>query len=292
MAVIELVDSEWDEWVLPYLASTRPSTARRKLGLSFPSWLELRIIQRKSLIGEKPKVVGTMRSLRLRRPNDFTLRPYRPEILGALANVRHLVSVHPSLSPSASYAEPKEVDMSATQYKVDGRKAVRVALANGEYFVAEPHKEMEGDFFASIAWTSDLALSSAIGSLSEVLELFTGKGQVVSGDKMLDVKGRDGDPLTVQETLRLAGTTPDLQFVRLDMPEHSLLWRRIAEKSEPERTEIAVMTANFDRDYFELLLNQTGSGAVRSAEDQLLSQIAYLRRLLKDQPIRTRLGGR
>ena len=54
---------------------------------------ELRVTQRKSTIGSKPKTRGTIRALGLKRINHTVVLPDRPEIRGMLARVPHLVEV-------------------------------------------------------------------------------------------------------------------------------------------------------------------------------------------------------
>jgi large subunit ribosomal protein L30 len=53
----------------------------------------LRVTQRKSIIGVKPKHRGTMRALGLRRINHTVEHNDTPEIRGMLARVPHLVTV-------------------------------------------------------------------------------------------------------------------------------------------------------------------------------------------------------
>ena len=53
----------------------------------------LKITQKKSVIGIKPKQRGTMRALGLRRINHTVELPDRPEIRGMIARVPHLVTV-------------------------------------------------------------------------------------------------------------------------------------------------------------------------------------------------------
>ena len=55
----------------------------------------LRVTQRKSGIGTKPKHRGTLRALGLGRIGKVNTLPDRPEIRGMIANVPHLVSVEP-----------------------------------------------------------------------------------------------------------------------------------------------------------------------------------------------------
>ena len=53
----------------------------------------LRVTQKKSIIGVKPKHRGTMRALGLRRINHTVEHNDTPEIRGMLARVPHLVTV-------------------------------------------------------------------------------------------------------------------------------------------------------------------------------------------------------
>ena len=53
----------------------------------------LRVTQKKSTIGVKPKHRGTMRALGLRRINHTVEHNDTPEIRGMLARVPHLVTV-------------------------------------------------------------------------------------------------------------------------------------------------------------------------------------------------------
>jgi large subunit ribosomal protein L30 len=53
----------------------------------------LKVTQKRSTIGAKPKTRGTMRALGLRRINHTVELPDRPEIRGMLARVDHLVEV-------------------------------------------------------------------------------------------------------------------------------------------------------------------------------------------------------
>jgi large subunit ribosomal protein L30 len=53
----------------------------------------LRITQRRSAIGAKPKQRGTLRALGLRRINHTVEHPDRPEIRGMVDRVPHLVQV-------------------------------------------------------------------------------------------------------------------------------------------------------------------------------------------------------
>lgn len=52
---------------------------------------QLKITQRKSLIGRKPKQKGTMKALGLKKINHTVIKPDRPEIRGMLKKVEHLV---------------------------------------------------------------------------------------------------------------------------------------------------------------------------------------------------------
>ena len=53
----------------------------------------LRVTQKRSTIGAKPKTRGTMRALGLRRINHTVELPDRPEIRGMVKAVTHLVAV-------------------------------------------------------------------------------------------------------------------------------------------------------------------------------------------------------
>ncbi|MFN8026431.1 MAG: 50S ribosomal protein L30 [Acidimicrobiia bacterium] len=53
----------------------------------------LKVTQKRSTIGAKPKTRGTMRALGLRRINHTVELPDRPEIRGMLQRVDHLVEV-------------------------------------------------------------------------------------------------------------------------------------------------------------------------------------------------------
>ena len=50
----------------------------------------------RSTIGEKPKTVGAVRSLGLRRINQVTERPDSPDLRGLITAVSHLVEVDES----------------------------------------------------------------------------------------------------------------------------------------------------------------------------------------------------
>ena len=54
---------------------------------------ELKVTQRRSAIGSKPKHRGTLRALGLGRIGKSNTLPDRPEIRGMLARVPHLVTV-------------------------------------------------------------------------------------------------------------------------------------------------------------------------------------------------------
>jgi large subunit ribosomal protein L30 len=54
---------------------------------------DLKITQVRSTIGTKPKTRGTMRALGLRGIGQTNTLPDRPEILGMLRKVSHLVTV-------------------------------------------------------------------------------------------------------------------------------------------------------------------------------------------------------
>ncbi|MCU1357411.1 MAG: rpmD [Acidimicrobiales bacterium] len=56
---------------------------------------DLLVTQIKSTIGCKPKQRGTMRALGLRGIGQSNTLPDRPEILGMIARVPHLVTVKP-----------------------------------------------------------------------------------------------------------------------------------------------------------------------------------------------------
>jgi large subunit ribosomal protein L30 len=53
----------------------------------------LRVTQKKSKIGIKPKQRGTLRALGLRRINHTVELPDRPEIRGMVQRISHLVTV-------------------------------------------------------------------------------------------------------------------------------------------------------------------------------------------------------
>ena len=54
---------------------------------------ELKVTQKKSTIGGKPKQRGTMRALGLRGIGQSNTLPDRPEIRGMIARVPHLITV-------------------------------------------------------------------------------------------------------------------------------------------------------------------------------------------------------
>lgn len=53
--------------------------------------LKIKLIR--STIGEKPKTVGAIRSLGLRKINQVTERPDTPDVRGLIAEAAHLVEV-------------------------------------------------------------------------------------------------------------------------------------------------------------------------------------------------------
>jgi large subunit ribosomal protein L30 len=53
----------------------------------------LLVTQIRSQIGTKPKAVGTLRALGLRRIGHTNLLPDRPEIRGMIARVPHMITV-------------------------------------------------------------------------------------------------------------------------------------------------------------------------------------------------------
>ncbi len=55
------------------------------------STLKIKLVR--SLIGEKPKTVGAVRSLGLRKINQVTERPDTPDVRGLIAEAAHLVEV-------------------------------------------------------------------------------------------------------------------------------------------------------------------------------------------------------
>jgi large subunit ribosomal protein L30 len=55
--------------------------------------MALRVTQRRSSIGTKPKHRGTLRALGLGRIGSSNVLPDRPEIRGMIARVPHLVEV-------------------------------------------------------------------------------------------------------------------------------------------------------------------------------------------------------
>ena len=54
---------------------------------------QLRITQKKGLIGLKQNQRDTLRSLGLKRINDVVIKEDRPEFVGMIHTVRHLVTV-------------------------------------------------------------------------------------------------------------------------------------------------------------------------------------------------------
>jgi large subunit ribosomal protein L30 len=67
--------------------------ARAKVAAEAGAFLEVR--QVRSSIGAKPKHRGTLRALGLGRVGRSSVLPDRPEILGMVARVPHLVEVRP-----------------------------------------------------------------------------------------------------------------------------------------------------------------------------------------------------
>lgn len=53
----------------------------------------LRITQTRSIIGTKQNHRDTLRTLGLKRVNDVSVKEARPEVLGMVHTVRHLVTV-------------------------------------------------------------------------------------------------------------------------------------------------------------------------------------------------------
>jgi large subunit ribosomal protein L30 len=72
---------------------------------------ELRVTQRRSAIGAKPKARGTLRALGLRRIGASNVLPDRPEIHGMIRRVSHLVEVE-EVRPARSTkkAETKDAE--------------------------------------------------------------------------------------------------------------------------------------------------------------------------------------
>ncbi len=54
---------------------------------------QLKITLKRSLIGEKPNIRATVRNLGLRKIGQSVEREDRPEVLGQIRTVRHLVEV-------------------------------------------------------------------------------------------------------------------------------------------------------------------------------------------------------
>jgi large subunit ribosomal protein L30 len=63
---------------------------------------DLKITQVRSTIGTKPKTRGTMRALGLRGIGQTNTLPDRPEILGMLRKVSHLVTVEDASEEKAA----------------------------------------------------------------------------------------------------------------------------------------------------------------------------------------------
>ena len=55
--------------------------------------MKVKIILKRSLIGEKPKARETSRSLGLKKINSFTERELNPMIQGMLNKIEHLVEI-------------------------------------------------------------------------------------------------------------------------------------------------------------------------------------------------------
>ncbi|MFK0295564.1 50S ribosomal protein L30 [Streptomyces sp. NPDC090442] len=55
--------------------------------------MRIKITQTKSYIGSKQNHRDTLRSLGLKRLNDSVVRDARPEVIGMVHTVRHLVTV-------------------------------------------------------------------------------------------------------------------------------------------------------------------------------------------------------
>ncbi|MCT2592264.1 50S ribosomal protein L30 [Streptomyces sp. N2-109] len=53
----------------------------------------LKITQKRSLIGTKQNHRDTLRTLGLKRVNDVSVKEARPEVVGMVHTVRHLVTV-------------------------------------------------------------------------------------------------------------------------------------------------------------------------------------------------------
>ncbi|MFT0762470.1 50S ribosomal protein L30 [Scrofimicrobium sp. R131] len=54
---------------------------------------QLKVTLKKSTIGAKPNIKDTVRNLGLRKIGQSVIREDRPEIVGAIRTVRHLVEV-------------------------------------------------------------------------------------------------------------------------------------------------------------------------------------------------------
>lgn len=54
---------------------------------------QIKITLKKSTIGQKPNIRDTVRNLGLRKIGQSVVREDRPEVLGAVRTVRHLVQV-------------------------------------------------------------------------------------------------------------------------------------------------------------------------------------------------------
>jgi large subunit ribosomal protein L30 len=73
---------------------------------------ELKVTQVRSTIGRPKDQKDTIRRLGIHRLNGSVVKPDRPEILGMIAKVRHLVAVEPVEPPSKRRSRATEGDAS------------------------------------------------------------------------------------------------------------------------------------------------------------------------------------
>ena len=81
----------------------------------------LRVTQRRSGIGTKPKHRATLRALGLRGVGRSRILPDRPEVRGMVARVPHLVEVVPA-SASDAAVQAERLDAARAAHRASERK--------------------------------------------------------------------------------------------------------------------------------------------------------------------------
>jgi hypothetical protein len=202
----------------------------------------------------------------------------REEIRGVVEKVRHRVRLYRLALPlreveSTGDRHMDQTDVSQHDYEIAGREAHLFNVARNQYL----RVELFSNYFA-MTWSSALPLTTTLDRTSNLLpDREQGKAVLYSLSRTSYLHQE------LHSALKMLHHRPqDFAFVRLEFPEHTVIWRAPKKRRPPdtlapsELGQFGLLSEVYDLRYATSLIRRTATLAVASNTDRLTEHVEYL----------------